>query len=322
MKRREFTLLFGGVAADFLLRRPLPARAQDGGNANAAAAAAATIGQVATLQGAATVTRAAKAGGAAAPAVALKVSDPIFINDVLATGADGSLGVTFDDETTFNLGANARIVVDSFVYEDGGGANAGLFTVARGTAAFVAGKLAKTGDMRIATPLAIMGVRGTTGIVEVPEGNAGAGGAGGEPRVKLYADADGHIGQIEVFDRQGTRLGALTQGASAFTLRAGPGGRLQALRYAIPAAESARDRGALVRLSAAHEIGRRMTTERRERRGNRQGPNRGGRPGGLNPRTPNERRGPGGPEERRGPRGPGGARPQGGGRNPGGKSKR
>ena len=52
-----------------------------------------------------------------------------------------------------------------------------------------------------------------------------------EPQIKLYPDADGHVGRIEVFDRQGGRLGALTQGASAFALRAGAGGRLAAVPF-------------------------------------------------------------------------------------------
>ena len=36
----------------------------------------------------------------AAAAIALQVNDPIFKNDALETGANSSLGVTFDDETT------------------------------------------------------------------------------------------------------------------------------------------------------------------------------------------------------------------------------
>jgi len=294
MKRREFTMLLGGATADWLLLRPLAAFAEDQAKPNAAAPAAATeIGQVATLQGSATVTRAG-----AASATPLKVSDLIFRKDTLETAANSSLGVTFDDETTFNLSGNARIVIDDFVYQDGGTANAGLFAVTRGTVAFVAGQVAKTGDMKIATPVATMGIRGTTGIVEVPEGS-GAGGAGSEPKIKLYADADGHVGRIEVFDRQGARLGTLTQGASAFTLRGGPGGRLQAVPFAIPLFEALRDRGALLRLSASHNIGRRMTIQRRQSRG-------------RNPQRPNNPRRPGGPPgPNRNPRTPGGLRPRG-----------
>ena len=107
-------------------------------------------------------------------------------------------------------------------------------------------------------------------------------------------DADGHVGQIEVFNRQGGRLGALTQGASAFTINAGPGGGFRAVPFQIPPAEAARDRGVLQRLFAAHTIGRRMTIERlRARSGNRPGPNR---PGPNNPQ-PEHRR-----PERRQPR--------------------
>ena len=185
-----------------------------------------------------------------------------------------TLSVTFDDETTFSLSANTRIVVNAFIYQEGGDNNAAAFNVAVGTAAFVASLVAKTGDMKISTPTATLGIRGTTGVVDVPEG-----GGAGEPKIKLYPDADGHVGQIEVFNRQGGRLGTLTQGASAFTIRSGPGGRLRAEPFQIPPGEAVRDRGVLQRLYASHDIGRRQTSQRLLTRGP-------SRPGVRNPRRP------------------------------------
>src|SRR5262249_22930155 len=160
------------------------------------------------------------------------------------TGPDAALGITFDDQTTFSLSANTRIVVDAFVHQKGGAGNAATFKVR--TAAFVASLVAKTGDLKITTPAATLGIRGTTGVVEVPTGGAGAGAA--EPKIKLYADANGHVGQIEVFNRQGGRLGTLTQSASAFTLTREPGGGVRAVPFQIPPGEAARDRGVLQRL--------------------------------------------------------------------------
>ncbi len=285
MKRREFTMLFGGTLAQWLLFRAGAARAQTPAPSPPPGAAADRggqgIGQVATLQGSATVKR------ANAAAIALQINDLIFKNDTLRTGPNSALGVTFDDETTFSLSANTRIVVDEFVYQDGGTANAALVTVALGTAAFVASKVAKTGDMKIATPTATMGIRGTTGVVDVPSEGA----AGGKSEIKLYPDADGHVGRIEVFDRQGARLGNLTQGASAFALRPGAGGRIAAVPFRVPPQEAARDRGVLQRLFASHNIGRRMTIERRQSRG-------------LAPRAPNAPQRPGGgPQQLRRPGG-------------------
>jgi hypothetical protein len=298
MKRREFIKFVSGAAAAFAgtwqALLPIAARAQylpppppppppqpnqappDQGPA-AAAAADTSVGQVATLQGSATVTR----GNGTMP---LKIADPVYEKDTLQTALDSALGVTFDDETTFSLSANTRIVVDKFVYQDSGNANAASFNVATGTAAFVASFVAKTGDMNITTDQATLGIRGTTGVVEMPEA-----GAAGAPTIKLYPDADGHVGQIEVFDRQGGRLGALTQGASAFALRSGPGGRIFAAPYQIPPQEAARDRGVLQRLNFSHAIGRQMAIQRRQLRGpNRRGPNN------QRPRGPQNFR-PGGP---------------------------
>jgi hypothetical protein len=207
MKRREFFSFLVGVVS-----WPFAARAQT--QPGAAPAADDSVGQIATLQGGATVTRGKTA------AAALKVSDAVYKNDVLATGANAALGVTFDDETTLSLSANARIVVDEFVYEKGANGNKAVLNVARGTVAFVASLVAKSGDMTITTPTSTLGIRGTTGVIDVPD-NAAAGGAA-EARIKLYPDADGRVGRIDVFSRQGERLGALTQGSSAFAIRPGP----------------------------------------------------------------------------------------------------
>jgi len=221
-----------------------------------AAAGDNSIGQVSTVQGSATVTRAN-----AAP-IALKASDPIYKNDELMTAANATLGVTFDDETTFNLTGNSRIVVDDYVYQQGASGNVGAFSVTQGTVAFVASEVAKTGNMTITTPTATLGIRGTTGVVDVPVNAA----TGGEAKIKLYPDADGRVGHIDVFDRQGGRLGALTQGSSAFQIQRGAGGRFAAVPFRIPPQEAARDRGVVQRLFASHNIGRRMTIQRRQLR--------------------------------------------------------
>ena len=197
---------------------PAPAPAATPAPAQAAAPAE-PIGNVATLTGTATVTR----NNASTP---LKLQDDIYLNDVLQTSANSTLGITFNDATTFNLTANASITVDNYVYEDGGKQNAALFDIARGTVAFVAAAVAKTGDMKISTPTATLGIRGTTGLVEVPQ-NASAASAN-NVAIKLYPDPDGKVGHIDVNDRSGARLGSLTQGASGFTIRPGAGGRFTA----------------------------------------------------------------------------------------------
>ncbi len=259
-----------------------PSQTQPNQAPNQGAAAAApddkSVGQVATLSGRATVTR------ANAAAIALKVADHVFENDALQTDLNSALGISFDDETTFSLSANTRIVVDKFVYEEGGSGNAASFHVATGTAAFVASLVAKTGDMKISTDNATLGIRGTTGVVEVP-----ATGGTNAPTIKLYPDTDGHVGRIEVFDRQGGRLGALTQGASAFSIRPGANGRISAVPYQIPPQEAARDRGILQRLNTSHAIGRQIAIQRRQTRALSRQRQNNQRPGNQQ-----NRRGPGG----------------------------
>jgi FecR protein len=215
---------------------------------------------------------------------------------VLATSANSTLGVTFNDATTFNLTANARITVDSYVYEDGGKQNTALFDITKGTVAFVAAAVAKTGDMKISTPTSTLGIRGTTGLVEVPEGAA----ATNPNNIKLYPDPDGHVGRIEVNGRDGSRLGFLTQGGSGFTVQRGAGGRFAAAPLFISPQQALRDQGIVRQVHAAQSVGRQIVSQQRALR--QANPNRNNlrnnparQPGGLQRRNDLQR--PGSPQQ-------------------------
>ena len=222
----------------------------------AATPAAASIGAVSILQGNASVTR----NNATA---SLKLHDEIFKGDILKTGANTSLGVTFDDETTFNLTANASITVDDFVYQDGGSKNAAAFRFVQGTVAFAAAAVAKTGNMTMTTPSASLGIRGTTGLVEVGQNPSAA---SGNDAIKLYPDADGKVGRIEVTGRDGASLGVLSRGATGLSIQRGMGARVIATPLQISPQQAARDQGIVRQVHTAQQVGRSIVAERRTQR--------------------------------------------------------
>ena len=119
------------------------------------------IGSVVTLTGSASVQR------NDGTEVALAVDSRLAEGDVVQTGSGSLLSIVFDDGTVFNINADTRMVLDELVYEPGGGSNSMLFSLVQGVFAFVAGQVAPTGEMRIDTPAASMGIRGTSGIVKL-----------------------------------------------------------------------------------------------------------------------------------------------------------
>jgi len=98
-----------------------------------------------------------------------KVGDSVYQGDLVQTGADSAVGMVFTDGTAFNLSANARIELNQFVYDPNGNSNSAFISLAKGTFTFIAGKVAKTGDMKVDTPVATMGIRGTAPHVEISE---------------------------------------------------------------------------------------------------------------------------------------------------------
>ena len=130
------------------------------------------IGKVVVATGSVTIERASTPViqvGTAGQAGQAKVGDLVYQGDAVATGADGRVGINFTDGTSFNLSNNARMVLNEFVYDPNSTSNTTLFNLTKGTFTFVAGKVAKTGDMKVDTPVATMGVRGTTPRVEISD---------------------------------------------------------------------------------------------------------------------------------------------------------
>ena len=91
--------------------------------------------------------------------------------DVLVTGKDGQMSLTFIDDTRFAVGPNSRISVDQFDYNRTTQAGTFLTSVNRGSLAVISGQIAKSRQdaMKVRTPTSLLGVRGTKFIVEVPK---------------------------------------------------------------------------------------------------------------------------------------------------------
>jgi hypothetical protein len=149
-----------------------------------------SIGKVEKVIGSVTVVR----NGVA---VALHVGDAVYKSDVVQTGANSSVGIGFPDGTALNLVAGTRMALNDYSFDASGTSNSALFTLVEGTFAFVAGKVAHDGNMKVATPVATMGIRGTTVYFAMVTSSLGE----VQYLAQLFADYQtGHVGAVEWFD--------------------------------------------------------------------------------------------------------------------------
>ena len=91
--------------------------------------------------------------------------------DVIVTGADSSAGITFTDNSLVSVGPNSVFAIDKYRFDMT--THAGEFegNLRQGRLAAVSGKMVKQApeSMKIRTPSAIMGVRGTEFVVQVDD---------------------------------------------------------------------------------------------------------------------------------------------------------
>lgn len=95
------------------------------------------------------------------------VGDPVYLGDLLETGSDGAIGVTFRDESRLSVGPDTRLEVDAYVYLPEESRGSFVARMTRGTLLYVSGLIANlTPDAaKVETPVGTIGVRGTRFLV-------------------------------------------------------------------------------------------------------------------------------------------------------------
>jgi hypothetical protein len=119
-------------------------------------------GRIKVSSGAAFIMRA----GTPVPA---QIGQIVFEADGLRTGADGKIGITLNDDTRLSLGPNSELTLERFTYAPADSAFGLVLKFVKGAATYVSGRIAKLSpdSIRLETPAAIIGVRGTTLAVSV-----------------------------------------------------------------------------------------------------------------------------------------------------------
>ncbi|MBN1662901.1 MAG: FecR domain-containing protein [Deltaproteobacteria bacterium] len=121
-----------------------------------------TIGFVKTVTGKAAVTDAGKL-------IDAQVGTPIKMGNILKTGPQATMGVTFKDNTVMSFGPDTEITVDEYLYAPGKGDLKFSTSMAKGSMQVVSGVIAKLKPQAVTvkTQGGLIGCRGTRFLVKV-----------------------------------------------------------------------------------------------------------------------------------------------------------
>lgn len=89
--------------------------------------------------------------------------------DILATGPDGSAGISFADGSRVSVGGDSELRVDTYLFEPQDKQYGMEVFLRKGVAVVSTGKMARFAPdaMKVSTPLATLGIRGTKFLVKV-----------------------------------------------------------------------------------------------------------------------------------------------------------
>jgi len=183
-EKRPMLLSPEGAAIDHTLVEALTGHVQYA-QAGGADPAAKIVGHVVKMSGSASIVR----NGVT---IVLNMGDTLYQNDVVQTGSNSTVGLVLDDGSAFNLSANSRFMLNELNYEPNGTSNSSLMTLVQGAASFVAGQIAPTGDMKIVTPVAAIGIRGTAVILDISSSD-------GTVSISVIDQQDQQVHSVQVF---------------------------------------------------------------------------------------------------------------------------
>lgn len=129
-------------------------------------------------------------------------NEDLFLNDVITTGPDAKIRITFDDNTELTLGPDTVIDVDEYLYDPDDAEDPNFkLSILRGTFMFTSG-LIKKDNVKIDIPHGSIGIRGTKFL---------AGDLGGKYGIfvdKGAVNVSNDAGTVIVGKNEGTKLTA------------------------------------------------------------------------------------------------------------------
>jgi hypothetical protein len=94
------------------------------------------------------------------------LGDNVIYNERIDTNSDGLVQLLLADGTTFTIGPNSSLTIDSFVYNPEAGTAQVAATLTKGVLRFIGAATSKTPDgVAITTPVGVVGIRG--GVTDI-----------------------------------------------------------------------------------------------------------------------------------------------------------
>ena len=95
----------------------------------------------------------------------------ILMGDVIQTSKTGCIGLIFDDDTVVSMGPTSEMVIDEYLFVPIEGKFSFVVRFVRGTIAYLSGQISKLApqSVRLETPVATIGVRGTQVLIKLDE---------------------------------------------------------------------------------------------------------------------------------------------------------
>jgi hypothetical protein len=104
-----------------------------------------------------------------------RIGEKVYRSDTLKTGSNGSIGITFKDDTLISLGPSSEVIVNDFEFSPAEGKMSIITRMLKGTMVYLSGIIAKLSPnaVRVETPVGNIGLRGTRFAVKIEGNNQG-----------------------------------------------------------------------------------------------------------------------------------------------------
>jgi hypothetical protein len=99
----------------------------------------------------------------------LRIAERVVLDERIVSNDNGLAQFLFLDQSTLTIGPNADVTLDRFVYDPDAGTGEMALSVARGALRLIGGRVSKQNDATIATPGAVVGLRGGMATVDVSD---------------------------------------------------------------------------------------------------------------------------------------------------------